>query len=344
MKAAKILKTPFYALAVTTGAKSFADNPVIGSEWLNRRGLHVRRCAIADRMARSRRARLEHLVEAEDRAAFARDGFVVKRDFLPPDLYARAREEAFAHTAAVRHMRQGPAVTRRVTLDPIDRGALPACRAAVEDPRFQGLVRYVGSHASRPLTYIQTIVVDPDKGSADPQTAIHRDTFHPICKAWLFLQDVGEDDGPFQFVPGSHRFDARRREWEYAQSLTASNAANCLHSRGSFRARPEELERMGLPKPRRMAVPGNTLVVADTHAFHGRSPSAKRTVRVELYATLRRGPFSLNLLPDPLGLPWVKERPATMLYRALDLAQRWGIKGNPWHLRTARRMDSADID
>ena len=48
MKAAKILKTPFYALAVTTGAKSFADNPVIGSEWLNRRGLHVRRCAIAD--------------------------------------------------------------------------------------------------------------------------------------------------------------------------------------------------------------------------------------------------------------------------------------------------------
>ena len=35
-----ILLLPFYALQVFTGSKDFR-NPVIGSEWLNRKGLHV---------------------------------------------------------------------------------------------------------------------------------------------------------------------------------------------------------------------------------------------------------------------------------------------------------------
>jgi hypothetical protein len=343
MNAAQILKTPLYALQVATGAKSFAGNPILGSERLDRRGLHVKRCEMADRMAWNRRARMEHLVEADDRAAFARDGFVLERDFLAPDLYAAVCEEARAHTALCQEMRQGRAVTRRVTLDEADRSVLPHCRAAVADPRFDGVVRYVASHNARPLYYLQSIIADPDRGEEDPQTSLHLDTFHPIAKAWLFLQDVGEDDGPFQFVPGSHLFDARRRAWEYDQSLAASVAENRYHSRGSFRAGPEDLERMGLPQPRRMAVPGNTLVVADTHAFHGRTPSPKPTIRIELYATLRRNPFSLGIGPDPLAAPWVRDRPAALLHRAMEVSEKLGLRGNSWPLRGPKRMDSPEI-
>ncbi len=38
MKAADILKYPFWTLALATGAKSFRDNKVIGSAALNRAG------------------------------------------------------------------------------------------------------------------------------------------------------------------------------------------------------------------------------------------------------------------------------------------------------------------
>ena len=68
------LLAPWHVAALATGAKSFRDNPVIGSSTLNRAGLHVARVRLAHRMAEWRRQRLSALVCEEDRAAFERDG------------------------------------------------------------------------------------------------------------------------------------------------------------------------------------------------------------------------------------------------------------------------------
>jgi len=65
---------PLHVAALATGAKSFRDNPVIGSPSLNRLGLHVARVRLAHRMADWRRNRLASLIPAGDRAAFERDG------------------------------------------------------------------------------------------------------------------------------------------------------------------------------------------------------------------------------------------------------------------------------
>ena len=43
MSGRDLLGLPLAALAVFTGAKSFRDNPVLGSRWLNKHGLHVMR-------------------------------------------------------------------------------------------------------------------------------------------------------------------------------------------------------------------------------------------------------------------------------------------------------------
>ena len=72
------LMAPIHVAALVTSAKSFRDNPVIGSPTLNRAGLHVARMRLAHRMAERRRERLAPLISNEDRAAFARDGFVIK--------------------------------------------------------------------------------------------------------------------------------------------------------------------------------------------------------------------------------------------------------------------------
>ena len=344
MKALDVVKMPLHALALMGKTKSFVGNPLIGSRWLNERGLHRQRVAFADRSAWARRARLGRALSAEERDAYARDGFVIRRDFLPAELFARVRDEAPAHVAAAREMRQGRAVTRRVALDPVDAARLPACVAAANDARLDRLMRYVGAHDAVPLMYLQTIIVDPARGAQDPQTVLHRDTFHAIAKAWLFLQDVGEDDGPFAYVSGSHRLTDAMRAWEYEQSLTAASSDNPYHARGSFRMPPEDLGRLGLGPAMKVVVPANTLVVADTHGFHARTPSLRQTVRMEIYGTLRGNPYGLGCGLDPLAWPGIRSRRANLVDQAEDLAGRFGLLGKNWPLVSPRRMDSASVD
>jgi hypothetical protein len=196
MSAARYLLAPIWIAQLATGAKSFRDNPLIGSAALNARGLHATRVRIAHRLAWTRRARLARLVDAADRAAFDRDGFVEVRDFLPADTFARLRDDALGYRGPAREMVQGDTITRRIAIDPAALAAIPDMRRLLADPRWRGLNRYVGSFDSEPLVYIQSILAQRHEGPPDPQTQFHADTFHPTVKAWLFLTDVAEEDGP----------------------------------------------------------------------------------------------------------------------------------------------------
>src|SRR5690554_6827278 len=90
---ARQLATPLYLPTVLTGAKSFAGNPIIGNPLLNRLGLHAGRMLLADGMASLRRAPLALSVSSEDKAAFRRDGFLVKENFLPREDFERLNDE-----------------------------------------------------------------------------------------------------------------------------------------------------------------------------------------------------------------------------------------------------------
>ena len=78
------------------------------------------------------------------------------------------------------------------------------------------------------------------------------------------------------------------------------------------------------------ALAPNTLVVADTSGFHGRTPADRPVTRLELYGTLRRNPF--NPLPDLdiAALPGIKGR----LNRRLDQIERCmrslGLRASGW--------------
>jgi hypothetical protein len=254
--------------ALATGAKSYRDNPVIGSVALNRLGLHVTRVRLAHAMAERRRRKLQPLVDADDVAAFARDGFILKRNFLAPEEFAALKQEVFRFKAPARHLTQGDAVTRRIALDAPALARLPAVRAFVRSRGWRDLVSYVGSFTSEPQLYIQTIFSHARAADPDPQTQLHADTFHPTVKAWLFLTDVAHDDGPLVYGPGSHRPTARRLVWERRMSIRASQHTDFLSERGSPRVDRTELRALGLSEPQALAVPENTLVVADTFGFH----------------------------------------------------------------------------
>ncbi|MBV9861203.1 MAG: phytanoyl-CoA dioxygenase family protein [Alphaproteobacteria bacterium] len=324
------LMAPYHVAALATGAKSFRDNPVIGSPALNRAGLHVARVRIAHRMAEWRRARLAGLISAADRAAFHRDGFVMKRNFLSPAAFAALQDEAFGFAGPGRQQTQGDAITRRLALDRIALAHLPATRALLADPQWLGLVRYIGSFALDPVVYIQTIFSRTRDGATDPQTHLHADAFHPSVKAWLFLTDVSADQGPFMYVPGSHRLTRRRLAWEREVSLSARSDPDYQTSRGSPRVTPAALRRLGLPEPKVFAVPANTLVVADTVGFHARGASARPSIRVEIWAYGRRNPFLPWLGLNVASLPVLKGNAVPAYWAAMDFAETFGLARNPW--------------
>jgi hypothetical protein len=322
-------RSPLWVLALATGAKSFADNPILASKRLNRRGLHVARLKLAHRLAWTRRRRLASAVQSEWREQFDRDGFVAVPNFLPEAKFARIRGQLTAGTFDTREQQQGDTITRRIAVDPHLLGKVPALQRLLADKRWKSLIAYVASTRSTPLYYIQTIVTHAADAPADPQLELHADTFHPSMKAWLFLTDVEPDRAPLTYVAGSHRLTAERVAWEQEKSVTIRESDR-LSQRGSFRIRREELSALGLPQPTVFAVPANTVVVIDTSGFHARGASVSPTVRAELWGYCRRSPFLPWTGLDLLSFPPLAARRANWLTAITDRLDRLGVKKQLW--------------
>lgn len=323
-----VLGMPLWLLQIPSGYKSFADNPLLGSKRLNRLGLHSARMRLAHTLAAWRRRRLARHVPLALREEFAANGFVRVDNYLPAEAFAVLRDQVLGTTAPAREMLQGDTITRRIAIDPDYLRAVPAIDALLSDRRWKGLMHYVASSLSEPLYYIQTILTHRVDTDPDPQTVLHADTFHPTMKAWYFLEDVAEDEGPFSYVPGSHRMTPERLAWEKARSLAAPEGLDRLSARGSMRVTAAELPALGLPEPVLLAVKANTLVVADTCGFHARGPSVRPSRRVEIWAYCRRNPFYPWLGLDPFSLPGVAERRIPWIWAARDRFSR--IFGPPW--------------
>lgn len=328
---------PLHAAQIFTGAKSFEKNPVLGSRRLNQRGLHLKRVALAMSLAERRRRVLGRDVDQQYQDAYQRDGYVRIDNFLSKDVFAEVSREI--DTAAFERfdMVQGGTVTRRAMLDISDVSTLPGFRSACSDPRLAGLIRYVASCAGRPLLTLQVVMAAASQldGRQDPQTVLHSDTFQPTAKAWLFLRDVPADEGPFAYVPGSHKMTPERCAWEQEISENVHSLDNRYSARGSLRVAEMDLPSLGYGEPVQFAVPANTLIVADTHGFHARCASPKPTTRIEIYGSLRRNPFLPFALPALGGLhfaalPGLRSRTNRSVIRGLAMMEKARLRGNPW--------------
>jgi hypothetical protein len=249
-------------------------------------------------------------------------------DVIAPSQFAAVRAEILSYRGHAREMRQGDAITRRLAIDPAMLTAIPALQALLARKDLVALFHYVASFKTTPLHYVQTIVSHDGGNEADPQETLHADSFHSSLKAWLFLNPVREDQGPFTFVRGSHRFTPERIAWERRRSLAEPRSIDRLSARGSPRITAQDLTAMNLSAPQALAVPANTLVVADTVGFHARGPAADPGERVELWSYARRNPFLPWLGGDMLSLPGIAERRINWLWRVRDKLE--SRLGQPW--------------
>jgi hypothetical protein len=282
---------------------------------------------------------LAPLVSEEHRREFQKNGFLVIRNFLPADHFKQLQNELKKCQAPVRECTQGDTLTLRVLLDAAALRSLPACSDLLRRRDFLNLTRFCAGTLRTPMFFIQSVKNAYVPGAADPQKTLHSDTFHPTMKAWLFVDDVEETHGPFTYVPGSHLASPGRLAWEYQQSIACSQQTNRYSARGSLRLEAADLPAMGLPQPVALAVPANTLVIANTHGFHCRGLAAGKCSRLEIYASSRTNPF----VPVP-GLMMslfgrIEHIAAQGYWSAMDwVAARRGVPSS-WHPVPSQKLN-----
>jgi hypothetical protein len=295
---------PFYILAVFTWSKSFKSNPVIGNYLLNRLGLHVFRVIVSQGLFAFRLWLLSPLVSAQDRKQFREQGFLVKNQFLPPEQFQALKAELLAYHGAMRDLKEGNTLTQRVFLTREVSAELPQCMAFTQNASLLRLIRYASSKNRIPFFHAENL----NHGSfgtneEDQQKHLHADSFFPCVKAWLFLDDVNAQNGPFHYVPGSQRLTWRRLRWEYVESLKSSRNRDSQDSQrywdGSFRVSDAELQTMGFPEAKAFVVPANTLVIANVYGFHKRGHAEADTSRMSIWMQARDNPFNPFIIAFP---------------------------------------------
>lgn len=333
--ARRLVEVGWGALACLGQGKSFEANPILGSRLLNRLGLHPARVALAAAMTRWRWSLLRQLMPADLRARFHRDGFVAIEGFVGDVELAAIRRELGALAGAAREMTQGDTRTQRVLLDAAAMRRTPALRRLARGRHLLDLLSYASARWHPPRMYVQRI----RRGAArsDPQTDLHADTFHPTMKAWLYLEDVGDGDGPFEYVPGSHRLTRARLGWERAASLRWSESGCRYSRRGSSRIAEDRLADLGLPPPRSIPGRAGTLIIANTHGFHRRGAARPGASRLELWAFSRSNPFSPFPGLGVMALGWIEDAVHQWLLLRQDLAA--ARRGQPATWRMIDRRD-----
>ena len=125
----------------------------------------------------------------------------------------------------------------------------------------------------------------------DDNKEYHYDTFHNTFKAWLFLSDVNEKDGPYCYIPNSNKFSLTRFFSEWKNSIIFALKKNF---EPSFRVKSKFKKKLDL-KSFKAIVPKNTLVVSNTHGLHRRGDAQDGTVRESIHFWTRENPFKIFL-------------------------------------------------
>lgn len=300
-------------VSIFSSSKDFRA-PWIGNHRLNRMGLHLLRMQMADLLHRLRHVQRPAAQRWPRLQTLRREGVVVLPDFLPEHAFRSLREEARSRLEQSLEQHP-PAPAKTVGFGPkqpfnggfdrydgdtlnrfldIQAGQSPEAFRVVRNDRLLALCSAAQTRPASPekFSLYYTRSGNGDGDAHDLQRDLHRDTFHHAIKLWLFLDDVSDSDGPFVYVPGSHRMTPARKSWERYRSIRATHPDSPDRS-SSFRASLQEIREMGYADPQRFPVRGNTLIIADTLGFHARGDAAPGSERLALYGAFRPWPFNL---------------------------------------------------
>lgn len=271
--------------------RMLSGDKTVESRVLNLLGAQVLRSLLARSMYRMRSVSVDSDVQplADE---LLRDGIVLIPNFLDSELFAKAVEESrrLQQDAELKQTlhHHGPNELKLSSLKTEDYSRYPAIGAFYQDRRLVQLMQ-VGekrkvSHTEGGHNY-EHLTQGPLNDIKDPEADLHSDIFYHTHKAWLYLDDVTEENGPLVAVKGSHHQSVKQLLHLYRES----NNSN----KGSRRVTQDELKELGLEETV-ITAPKNTLVVANVHGYHCRRRGQPGKERFALHWTLRNNPFRLS--------------------------------------------------
>ena len=146
-------------------------------------------------------------------------------------------------------------------------------------------------------TFFQRVNNIPDDN--DHQKDTHSDVYFPALKFWYFPNKVDEGQGCLCIYPGSTKLTNELLNLHYKKSIEVvlmnTEKLDINDQEGSFRVSEKELKDIGL-NHQEVAVPGNTLVIANVFGFHRRGHTKEKTVRDSIHGSIRvDNPFNTSI-------------------------------------------------
>ena len=242
-------------------------------------------------------------LSAEQIEAFRRDGYVLLEDAVSPDLLRRLREEMAGWVEESRghadpygetingaprfdlepgHSAAQPAL-RRVNA-PIE--VSPACREATTDSRMTDAV----ADLIGPNVKLHHTKINAKQPGAATAVKWHQDfLFTPhsnddVVTALLMVDEVTEENGPLEVVPGSHRGELHGlwHDGVFTGAIDDAVAADCQ------------------ARAVRCTGPAGAVCLMHTRLLHGSAPnrsSRPRTLHISVYSAEDAVPCSPNPMP-----------------------------------------------
>jgi phytanoyl-CoA dioxygenase PhyH len=235
-------------------------------------------------------------------AALNRDGCIAIPDFLPADEFAKLRaeyEKSRAELPYEVHVVEDNG-TQEAMLDLTScHDALPNVWALVNNARLRRIVsgalrRPISARPRLWLKYWQKLESYAPKGPGHiiGGNYIHADMHYPTFKAFLYLNDVDERNGAFEFALGSHKMTLGRVAYEYDASVrVARSRERGEYGTGTYslirKPTAAQARRLGGLLPTPMCGRANTLVLANTEGFHRQGDFQPGTLREAAYMCFR---------------------------------------------------------
>lgn len=264
-----------------------SEQKLIASPTLNRLGLQVARTMAAHGLYNLRNIQTPKRFK-EQVETLRRDGIVIVNDFLPPEEFQAVRGEFFdtydRYQDKVLTL-ESINVYQIAYFHKLSRESIPHSRQFIADPTVHALFE---AGERRPWQDVFQFagfeqITCGESGELDPQVSLHADAFYHTHKSWLYIEDVTQDNGPLALVKGSHHLTLQQIPYIYLHSFEQGVDP-------SRRISEEEMERLKL-RETVVTCPRNTLVVANTGAYHRRTQGRPGTKRYAVQIMSRTSPF-----------------------------------------------------
>jgi hypothetical protein len=265
-----------------------------GSVLANRLGLQFARIATVNGAFRLRR----RTVDADIRPfveAYERDGVAVIENFLPAEVFEQIREESRqAHEAGL------------FKSECVEDNSILEESLVLKKPKqmpttwetlahHEWLLRLVSAITRLPppdeveleISFMTKTPDAPQPKRLVGTNYLHADTHYPSAKAWLFLEDIDEENGAFVYAKGTQKMSLPKLAWEYTAAVRVAKAERDGTMKTTVPATivraPTSWQRKAM-KVDELACGGkaNTLLVGNVGGFHKRGKFLEGRVRKQI--------------------------------------------------------------